>query len=254
VGRSPDLSQETCSSSEQLRFRGKIEELYRRCPLPPEQLACNLGLYVRASALVKTLVLDDLYRRILDVPGVIMELGCWWGQNLVLFENLRAIHEPFNKNRRVIGFDTFAGYAGLGERDRAGGVFAEGNYAVAPDYRDYLADLLAAHEGANVLGHLRNRHALIEGDVTGTVPAYLAKHPETVVALAYFDLGLYGPTRACLEAIKPHLVPGSVLLLDELNWSEAPGEALAFREVFGTSGYTIQKSRLTAERAIVTIR
>ena len=36
---------------------------------------------------------------------------------------------------------------------------------------------------------------------------FFEKHPETVVALAYFDMGLYDPTKAALEAIQPHLVP-----------------------------------------------
>jgi Macrocin-O-methyltransferase (TylF) len=253
MGKIPDLSKETNSSQDQLQARTTLEALYKNTPLPADQLTCNFGLYMRASVLVKYLVINDLYTRIIDLPGAILEFGCWWGQNLVLFENLRAIYEPFNKGRKVIGFDTFTGYTGFTEKDRVGEIFSEGNYAVAADHKEYLAHLLSVHEACNVLGHLRNRHALVQGDVTNTVPAYFAKHPETVVALAYFDMGLYQPTLACLQAIKPHLISGSVILLDEFNWSESPGEAIAFKEVFGTAGYKIQKSRFTPERAIVTI-
>jgi hypothetical protein len=251
--KAPDLSKESNSSAEQLTARQTLDELFRNCPLPMDQLMCNFGMYMRASVLVKFLVINELYQRIVDLPGVIMEFGCWWGQNLVLFENLRAIYEPFNKNRRVIGFDTFSGYTGFTERDRVGDVFNEGNYSVTPNYRAYLDQLLRAHESANVLGHQRGRHRLIAGDVTVTAPAYFAEYPETVVALAYLDMGLYEPTRACLEAMRPHLIPGSIILLDEFNWSEAPGEAIAFKEVFGQKGYRIEKSRLTPERAVVVI-
>ena len=45
-----------------------------------------------------------------SATGALIEFGTWRGQNLVLLENLRAIHEPFNKQRTIIGFDTFAGY------------------------------------------------------------------------------------------------------------------------------------------------
>lgn len=245
---------ETNSSNEQLKFRQRLQEMFRNTPLPEEHLVGNFGLYMRSSILVKTLVLNELYEKILTVPGIIMEFGTWWGQNLVMFENLRAIYEPFNKTRSVIGFDTFTGYASFSEKDRPGDVIATGGYAVASNYQSYLNELLAVHEGNNVLGHIRDRHKTVAGNVVETVPRYFAEHPETIVALAYFDLALYEPTKACLAAIRPHLVPGSVILLDELTWQAAPGEAVAFKEVFRDIHYSIQRSRYTAERAIVVIK
>jgi hypothetical protein len=245
---------ETNASPAQLDFRARLEEKYRTTPLPIDHLMCNFGMYMRSSVLVKFLVLNDLYTRILRLPGAIMEFGTWWGQNLVVFENLRAIYEPFNKTRKIVGFDTFKGYTGFSEMDPGGKVVAPGGYAVSEGYRAYLEELLAIHEGNNVMGHLRQRHEVIEGDVIEALPRYLTKHPETVVALAYFDMALYEPTKVALHAIRPHLVPGSVILLDEFSWAESPGEAIAFREVFKDANYLIERSQFTAERVIVTVR
>src|SRR5438876_6491073 len=116
---------ESHASDLQLQFRQRLNDLLKTTPLSVEHLATNFGLYMRSSALVKFLVLNELYQLILDVPGVIMEFGTWWGQNLVVFENLRAIYEPFNKMRRVIGFDSFRGYVGFSDQDRAGQVVTE---------------------------------------------------------------------------------------------------------------------------------
>lgn len=244
---------ETNASEVQLAYRTQLKERFLSSPLPVEHLMCNFGLYMRSSVLVKILVINDLYERILDVPGVIMEFGTWWGQNLIFYENLRAIHEPFNKTRKIIGFDTFSGYTGFSGKDRPGEIFTEGGYSVVKNYKKYLKELIALHEGINVLGHIRNRHELIAGDVSKTAPEYFKQHPETTVALAYFDIGLYEPTKAALKSLLPHLVPGSVILLDEFSWAEAPGEAIAFKEVFQGVRYSIARSRLTAERAIVTL-
>lgn len=252
--KTDNYAMETNASSEQLKFRQRLHEMYRESPLSEEHLVCNFGLYTRSSVLVKTLVLNELYEMILPVPGVIMEFGTWWGQNLIMYENLRAIYEPFNKTRKIIGFDTFGGYAGFSEHDRPGDVVTEGGYATTPDYPDYLRELLAVNEGNNVLGHIRNQHDVVVGDVIQTVPQYFKSRPETVVALAYCDLALYEPTKACLDAILPHLVPGSVVLLDEFTWSNAPGEAIAFKEAFQDVEYSIHRSRYTAERAIVVIK
>jgi hypothetical protein len=252
--KTTSYAMETNASKDQLQFRTRLLEMFKDTPLPDEHLVSNFGLYMRSSVLVKTLVLNELYEQILTVPGVIMEFGTWWGQNLVMFENLRAIYEPLNKTRKVVGFDTFSGYASFSGKDRPGDVITTGGYAVTSNYRDYLKELLAVHEGNNVLGHIRDRHETVVGDVLETVPRYFQDHPETIVALAYFDLALYEPTKACLKAIRPHLIPGSVILLDEFTWSAAPGEAIAFKELFRDANYTIRRSRYTAERAVVVMK
>ena len=97
-----------------------------------------------------------------------------------------------------------------------------GGYQTGRDYRSYLAELLEVHEGNNAFGHIRGDHRLIAGDVVETAPKYFADHPETLVAFAFFDMGPYEPTIAALKAIKPHLVPGSVLLFDELPGPARP--------------------------------
>lgn len=245
---------ESNSSEEQMSKREELEKLFKDCPLPLEELMTQMGLYIRGSYLVKFLVLNDLYVRIKDIPGDIFEFGTRFGHNMVVFENLRAIYEPFNKTRKIIGFDTFEGYRNFSDKDVKGEVFSEETYTTFEDYESYLRKLLEIHEQNNVLGHIHGNHSLIKGDVTETAPGYFKEHPESVVALAYFDMGLYNPTKAALDAIKPHLIPGSVILLDEFTWSEAPGEAIAFKEIFKEVKYKIEKSQLTPMRAIVTIQ
>lgn len=242
----------TTAFGETFDFRQRLQDLFHDSPMEPDELMFNLGLYVRSSLLVKFLVLDDLYRRIVSIPGALMEFGTWRGQNLVLLENLRAIHEPFNKQRTIVGFDTFTGYpedSGMAQE----AIKAHGSYKATSDYPAYLAQLLEAHEGANAFGHLRGNHQLVAGDVTKTAPQYFVDNPATIVAFAFFDMGPYEPTVAALRAIQPHLVPGSVILFDELTWKGAPGEAIAFKEVFSGIPYRIEKCRLYPSKSIVTV-
>lgn len=244
---------ETTAAPSQLAARDQILDLFQKSPLPPNDLLFNLGLYTRSSLLVKYLVLSDIYKRFRNIPGLICEFGTWWGQNLVLLENLRAIYEPFNKQRRILGFDTFTGYTPLSSQDKPSAVWEENSYATGKAYKDYLESLLKAHEGSNVLGHIKGLHQLIEGNIIETVPAYFHAHPESLVAFAYFDLGLYEPTFQAMKAIKPHLMPGSILLLDELTWQESPGEAIAFKKVFANTPYRIEKIEMYPSKSIVTI-
>ncbi|WP_315718564.1 MULTISPECIES: class I SAM-dependent methyltransferase [unclassified Bradyrhizobium] len=245
---------ETTASEEQQSYRRRLIELFERSPLPIDERLFNIGMYTRSSVLVKYLVLNDIYQRVKHLPGQFLEFGTWWGQNLIMLENLRAINEPFNKQRTIVGFDTFNGYSGFSDKDRPSEVWAERSYSTGTSYVDYLRELLECHEGSNVLGQVRGMHRLVVGDVEETAPQYFSDHPEALVAFAYFDMGLYKPTRAALNAIKPHLLSGSVILLDELTWAESPGEAIAFKEVFDRGEVLVEKCALYPSKALVTMR
>ncbi len=225
--------------------REEFVDVFRRCPIPDDELLSSVGLFLKRQDLARTLFLTDLYSRILDVPGVVLEFGVRWGRDLTLFQALRGIYEPYNYGRRVVGFDTFSGFPSVDARDGSAAHVAVGAYDVGgEDYETYLQGVLDYHETESPLAHIR-KHELVKGDVTETVDRYLDEHPETIVAFAYFDLDLYEPTRHCLEAIRPRLTKGSVVGFDELNCADFPGETLALREVFGLGAVRLQRSPIT---------
>lgn len=240
------------ATSAQKENRKRLLELFQASPLPPEELIVNLGLYQRSSIIAKFLYINELYQLILDTPGVIMEFGVWWGQNLSFFESLRAVYEPYNFTRKVIGFDTFTGYPALTDKDGNTPLSVAGNYSVTRDYIEHLEALLEYHQGENPMPDIR-KFELVPGNAVETLPAYLAAHPETIISLAYFDMQLYEPTKACLEAILPYLAKGSVLAMDELNSPEFPGETIAFREVLGLQRYRLIRSKFLPDRTYLVI-
>jgi hypothetical protein len=181
-----------------------------------------------------------------------MEFGVWWGANLALFESFRSVYEPYNWTRKVVGFDTFEGYPSIGPKDGNSAYAQVGGYTVTEAYEEYLSNLLNAHEDDNVMSHIK-KYQLIKGDVVLTIDQYFEQNPQAIVALAYFDLALYEPTKKCLEAIRPRLVRGSILAMDELNSPDFPGETIALREVFGLDKYRIVKSQFLPDRSYVVV-
>ena len=245
--------QESKATAAQINLFRELGDIFKNNPLPDDELLVNLGMFQRSSQIAKILFLNELYELIYDVPGSIMEFGCWWGQNLCVFENLRAIYEPFNQNRKIIGFDTFTGYTKLSNNDISGETVKESGHALPNGYENYLNELISCHERINVLGHLK-KHSIVKGDVTETLPKYLKDNPETIISLAYIDLALYNPCKIVLKEIKPHLVPGSVILFDELNWNQYPGETIAFREELRDNDFTIFNSKFIRDRTIVKMK
>ncbi len=219
---------------------GELVDLLRACPIPENQLVENLGLFLGSKNLSRILFMHHIYQKIVDVPGIVMDLGTRWGQNLTLFAAFRAMYEPFNRHRRLVAFDTFAGFPSISPRDGDSDLMRAGNIAVTENYQAYLSALMERHEAADPLAHIR-KFEVVAGDAVVEVPAYFVRNPETIVALAYFDFDLYEPTRRCLEAIWPRLVKGSVLGFDELNDHDSPGETAALMEVFGLNRVALRR-------------
>ena len=235
------------SSSDRQQPRKKLMALFEASPLPKDHLMVNLGLYQRSSVVAKFLYLNELYQHIIDIPGVIMEFGVWWGQTLVQFQNLRAVYEPYNRTRKVIGFDTFEGYSSPVGQDANSSLVQSGQYAVSADYVNYLTELMRYHDDENGIDE-STKFELVKGDATRTTQKYLKDHPETIIALAYLDMQLYEPTRECLDAILPHMVKGSVIAMDELNCADFPGETIAFKENVGLRRFPVRRSRFLPDR------
>lgn len=230
--------------------RQNLYKLFKERPMQDEELLVNLGLYMRSGALAKLLFLNEIYEKIIHIPGIICEFGIWWGQSLIFFENLRAVYEPYNYTRRIIGFDTFEGYTALTANDHDSEFVGDGAYTVAKEYENYLSELIDYHESENVMSH-KKKHCLVRGDVTITASKYFDENPESIVALAFFDMALYEPTKAALLAIKPRLVKGSILAFDELNNHEYPGETKAFFEVLSGCSYHIYRSKYLPDRSYI---
>ncbi|MGJ8684485.1 MAG: crotonobetainyl-CoA--carnitine CoA-transferase [Nonlabens sp.] len=235
------IKTKTLASNSELQKREEFQRLYEQCPIPINERLSNLGLFVKRQDFTKQLFLNDLYSKIKDVHGVIMEFGVRWGQNLVTLNNLRGIHEPYNYSRKIIGFDTFEGFDSIDIKDGNHEIIEKGAFGVSEFYEDYLNKILAYHETESPLSQIQ-KNSIVKGNAIETLANYLQQHPETIIAFAYFDFDIYQPTKECLHLIKPYLTKGSIIGFDELVDPNFPGETIALREVFGTHNYAIKRS------------
>ena len=228
------------SSTTETELRASLVGLLRSSPIPDDQLLANLGLYLESKDLSRLLFLDSIYRRIVGIQGVVFEFGTRWGQNIAVFSALRGIYEPFNRHRKLVAFDTFAGFPSIHPKDGNSDLMKKGQLALSQDYDRYLESVLSAHERLNPLAHIK-KFSLRKGDAVHEIGKYLEENPQTIVALAYFDFDLYEPTKKCLEAIRQRLTKGSVVVFDELNDPDSPGETLALMETFGLRNIHLER-------------
>lgn len=239
-------------SGDEKRIREEFISTYKNNPIPEDEILDNLTLFINRQTISNLLYKDFLYRQIVNVHGIVCEFGVRWGRNLALFQNFRGIYEPYNYSRKIVGFDTFEGFVSLHDKDGEDEVVKNGNYSVTKNYEDYLDDILMYHERQSPISHIK-KYDIKKGDASVTINQYLTENPETIIALAYFDMDLYEPTLNCLKAIGKHLTRGSIIAFDELNLHEFPGETLAVKELLGLNKYHIKRTPLNPFCAYIVI-
>lgn len=207
------------------RIRAALYNLAHQSTVDPKDHPQHMALYQPREMFTRALMFADLWRRhIRHTFGDIAEFGVRYGLDLVRLQHLRALWEPQTETRHIWGFDTFTGHVGSTDADGDSEYAQDGAFAVPEGHASHLADLLEVHGGWATL---------VCGDVRETLPEVLEDQPQLIFGFVILDLDLYEPTRAVLEAIRPRLHPGSVVLFDELGSASYPGETRALAETWG---------------------
>lgn len=202
----------------------------------------NFTKFVPRQELARFLAKNELFQRILQVHGHIIECGVFLGAGILTWAQLSAIFEPYNHIRRVVGFDTFEGFSrfdvdkDVGE-DRLPHAVVGG--LAAPVYDD-LRKCVSIYDLNRRLGHIP-RIDLVRGDGIKTIPEYVQENRHLVVAMLYLDFDVYEPTKVAIETFLPRMPKGAVIVFDELNQASWPGETLAVLETIGLRKLRIER-------------
>ena len=197
---------------------------------------------LQRQSISRVLYYDNLYKQIVGVPGCILEFGVQWGATLAQLISLRGIYEPYNYRRHIFGFDTFEGFVNSSD-EKDGGHLSDGDYATYDGYENDLEKILSLHEANCPMTQFR-KFSLIKGDASHTSKQWLEDNPHAIVAMVIFDMDIYQPTKDALEAIKPRLTKGSILVFDEINCQEFPGETRALDEVLSLNKLKLHHNAL----------
>ena len=166
----------------------------------------------------------EIYKKILNVKGDIIECGVFKGASLIRFLTFRDLIERQSK-RKVIGFDAF-------------GKFPHPN----KNYKNNKADKIFAKRHDDNIGlginmdslkkYLKKKritnYKLVKGDVLKTLPNYLKKNKKLKIALLHLDLDVYEPTRFALNNLYKYIAKNGIILLDD--YSHIQGATLAVDE------------------------
>jgi hypothetical protein len=202
-----------------------IERIFSECTDSVEIKLQNFPKYVRRQHLKRFLAMYELFKLVMPVKGSVVECGVFRGFGLMTWAKLSAMLEPENLTRRIYGFDTFAGFPTIGDKDKSQFAAPEVGELSSSSHVELL-QLIEEYDRDRFLGHLP-KVELVSGDITKSAQEFVDSHPHLVVSLLFIDCDLYEPTKAALRAFLPRMPKGAVVAFDELDNPIWPGETLA---------------------------
>lgn len=191
------------------------------------------GFYLTSelSRIGKLLAHYELYKKIIDLPGAIVECGIFKGASFVQFATFRNLIET-EISRQVIGFDIFGEFPSTGFKDDQkyldSFIRNAGNKSITVD------ELNQVFEAKSI----RN-FTLVKGDINQTVPTFVRDNPHLKIALLHIDTDVYEPAVTILNNMYDLIVRGGIIVLDD--YGTFPGETKAVDDFFANKNVLINK-------------
>ncbi len=211
-------------SSEETLYFDQLRAFIKR--YSPIDVAASPFLFANRFTVTEAMIRFELYRHVINVAGSFVECGTATGSNLMLLAHMSSILEPYAITRKIIGFDTFKGFASVDHKYDPKRI-ENGSMDIA-NY-DTLLKSVELYDMNRAVGHME-RVEVVKGDACKTIPQYVKAHPELNIALLYMDFDIYRPTKKALELLLPRVCKGGIVAFDQYNYSKFPGETIAALE------------------------
>lgn len=230
----------------------QLAKIMQESSLSDFEKATHFSLFAPRQSIASFLFRYEIFKRILNIHGSILECGVAYGSGLMSFALLSSIFEPVNHTRKIVGFDTFAGFPEISTKDNKKGDPNAKAGGLKIDSFEEIQKCVKAFDQNRFIGHIE-KVQLVKGDLIKTAPAYLKKNPQLTVALLYLDLDIYEPTRMALKTFLPRMPKGAIIAFDQLNHPDWPGETLALEESLGIKNLKIQRFPFDSIRSYAVI-
>lgn len=201
----------------------------------------NFTKYVRRHEIARFIVQYELFKKVSDIKGSIVECGVYQGAGVMAWAKISETLEPYNFLRKIYGFDTFEGFPSVSTADLCGpGAVAEvGRLKPEYDVLDELKECIAMMEETRLLKH-QDKIILIKGDALQTIPEFIKSNQHVLISLLYLDFDLYEPTLLALKEFLPRMPKGAIIAFDELNDQKWPGETSALLDAVNLNQYKLE--------------
>lgn len=174
----------------------------------------------------------ELYKKIVELPGDVIELGVFKGSSLIQFASFRELLEN-EKSRKIVGFDIFGEFPKTEKIESDTKFVEQWNTAFKDEF--ISKEDIEYSLNRKGIGNVQ----LVKGNILQTAQQYLENNPHTRIAMLHIDTDVYEPAKVGLELFYDRIVKGGIIVLDD--YATVEGETLAVDEFFKDKDVEIRK-------------
>jgi hypothetical protein len=199
-------------------------EIHQRDPLedfiPREYLQSPFLPKLYRQSAGRMLYFKDMLDRVRHLEGDIVECGVSIGHGILYF---MLLSELIGVERRVFGFDSFAGFPSPSEQDRK----TDATFQVTQGYYASPGEMVdrVLRDGRVSQNLIDTKLHLVQGFFADTLTQYTGQ-----IVLLHLDCDFYDSYKQCLGKLFDKVVSGGFILLDEYEDPNYPGAQHAVDE------------------------
>ena len=211
-------------------YWSKFDDILENSPHSEEHLLALWPVYVRRISMVRFLSHYELFKKIQNLPGDILDLGVSRGVSFFTFHKMLELFNPTDTSRKVIGVDSFEGLQDFSSSDGIQhGVVgkSQGGWS-AKGVESEIMQMLDLHNSDGVL--TKTRGMIYKTRIQDLGTRLAQDRPGMRIALLHLDMDLYEPTLEALRMFWDLGLPGGLVVFDEFALPPWEGETKAWED------------------------
>lgn len=173
----------------------------------------------------------EIYKKIISLPGDILEFGVYKGTSIIRLLSFRDLLES-SLSRKIYGFDIFGKFPNNVNLDSDKSFInqfeSSGGYGISKEELDSCLNK------KNIINY-----DLIKGDIFETLPIFLESNPHIRISLLHLDVDVYEPTKFIINTLWDRVVTNGIILLDD--YGNVEGASIAIDEFLINKNLQINK-------------
>ena len=122
----------------------KIFKNYQKNSLSPEYNKFeNFSKYTRGQTIARFLARYEIFKKQLDIKVSVVECGVNEGMGLLSLAHFSVTLEPYNYQRKIIGFDSFEGFPSISKKDNKNKLSFKGSFKLLRSTSSFLCQSLS---------------------------------------------------------------------------------------------------------------
>ncbi|CEO24023.1 TylF/MycF/NovP-related O-methyltransferase [Paraclostridium sordellii] len=177
------------------------------------------GFYLTSpvNRMGKQLAQYELYKKIVNIPGEVLEFGVYKGASIIRFATYRELLEN-TYSRKIIGFDIFGEFPKTDNDD---------DNKFIQRFEEQGGNGISKEALEDFIKHKKiNNIELIKGNVFDTLDEFLEKNKQIKISLLHLDLDVYKPTKFILEKLYERMIPGGIIVFDDYGTVKGATDAI----------------------------